>query len=71
MDILIWIGAAVSLIGVGMLLYCIIMTFRARKAGLEDDVLREKLKKMVVLNFAALLVSAMGLMAVIAGILLS
>lgn len=70
MEILIWIGAAISLLGVAGLLACVMMAVRAKSAGLEDAVLRERLKTVVIWNFAALLVSALGLMAVVMGIML-
>ncbi len=71
MEALIWIGAAVSLCGLGGLIACIVMAMKARAAGLDDAALRERLKRIVVLNMAALMVSALGLMSVVAGIMLS
>lgn len=71
MEILIWIGAGVSLLGVAGLVWCILLAMRARKSGMEDDAMRAELQRVVVLNMAALGVSALGLMMVVAGILLS
>lgn len=71
METLIWIGAAISLVGVIGLMACVLMAMKAKKAGLDDDALRARLKTVVVWNFGALMVSALGLMAVIAGIMLS
>jgi len=70
MEALVWIGAAVSLMGVAGLIACIVTVARARRAGLEDAALRARLQKVVVWNFAALLVSALGLMMVVLGIML-
>lgn len=70
MDWLIWIGAAIALAGVAGLVWCIVLALRARRAGLPDDALRARLQQVVVLNMAALGVSALGLMCVVAGILL-
>lgn len=70
MDVLIWIGAVVTLAGVALLLWCILAIARARKAGLPDADLRVKLQRVVVLNFGALLLSAIGLMMVVIGIVL-
>ncbi|MCA0273592.1 MAG: hypothetical protein LCH69_16240 [Proteobacteria bacterium] len=70
MDMLIWIGAVVTLAGVALLLWCILAIARARKAGLPDAELRTKLQRVVVLNFGALLLSAIGLMMVVIGIVL-
>lgn len=70
MDILIWIGAAVSLAGLAGLVACIVIALRAKRAGLSDEALRARLKSIVALNLGALLVSALGLMCVVAGIML-
>jgi len=70
-EILIWIGAGVSLLGVAGLVWCILLAMRARKSGMEDEAMRAELQRVVVLNMAALGVSALGLMMVVAGILLS
>lgn len=70
MNMLIWIGAVVTLAGVALLLWCILAIARARKAGLPDVELRAKLQRVVVLNFGALLLSAVGLMMVVLGIVL-
>jgi hypothetical protein len=71
MEYLIWIGAAIALAGVAGLVWCIVLALRARRAGLSDDALRARLQHVVVLNMGALGVSALGLMCVVAGILLS
>ena len=68
---MIWVGTAASLCGVGGLLWCIFLALKARRAGLTDDVMRARLQHIVTLNMAALGVSALGLMMVVAGILLS
>ena len=70
MDVLIWTGAAITLAGLGGLMWCIFRVARARKAGLEDDALRDVIKSTVTLNMAALFCSVIGLMMVIAGIFL-
>ena len=58
MEGLIWAGAAVSLAGLAGLVWCILYALRAR------------LQRAVVVNLAALLVSAIGLMMIVIGILL-
>jgi uncharacterized membrane protein len=70
MQALIWIGAALTLTGVAGLAYCVMRAMRARKAGLEDAAMRAELQRIVVINMAALGISALGLAAVVAGILL-
>ncbi|WP_380053039.1 hypothetical protein ACFE33_10455 [Falsihalocynthiibacter sp. SS001] len=70
MDILIYLGAAVSLIGLIGLIYCIVSAMNARKAGLDDDAMRERLKGLVAWNMGALFTSILGLMLVVLGIFL-
>lgn len=70
MDNLIWIGAVISLLGLAGLVVCIVRAMQAKRAGLPDEELRARLKKVVALNMGALMVSAIGLMCVVVGILL-
>lgn len=70
-DIIVWSGAALSVLGLLMLVYCIIRVSRAKRAGLEDEAMRDELKKVVPLNLGALFISAIGLMMVIVGIFLA
>ena len=70
-DWLIWAGAGVTLLGVVGLVASGVYAFRLRKAGLDDEALREKLRRGVILNFGALFLSVIGLMLVILGIALS
>lgn len=71
MDILIWIGAGLTLLGVAGLVWCIVLAMRARSSGLPDDEIKARLQKVIALNLGALLVSGLGLMAVVVGIILS
>ncbi len=71
MEWLIWVGAATALAGVAGLLWCIVYTLRARRADLDEATLRVRLQRAVVMNLVALMVSALGLMMVVVGILLS
>lgn len=70
MDALIWVGAAISLAGLGGLMACILYVMRARREGLSDEDLRVRLRKAVVWNLAALMTSAFGLMIVVVGVML-
>ncbi|MRU16716.1 hypothetical protein FDP25_14840 [Roseovarius sp. A21] len=70
MDILIWTGAFISLLGLVGLLWCIYKVWQARKSGLSDEALRDAVRKIVPLNTGALFVSVIGLMMVIVGIML-
>lgn len=70
MEGLIWAGAALTMIGLGGLIYCILRAGRAKRAGLEDAAMRAELQRVVTINLAAVGVSALGLAAVVAGIIL-
>ena len=70
MEILIWIGSILSLLGLVGLLWCINTILRAKKAAVSDEELRMSLQKVVPFNMAALFLSAIGLMLVILGIML-
>lgn len=70
MQALVWTGAAMTLIGVAGLGYCVLRAMRARQAGLEDAAMRAELQRVVLINMAALGVSALGLMLVVLGIFL-
>lgn len=67
---LIWLGAAMALIGVAGIVWCIRLVVRARRAGLGEAELRAQLQKVVAINLGALGLSALGLGMVVAGILL-
>lgn len=71
MEVLIWIGTALALAGVAGLVFCILLVTRARRAGLPEDRLRATLQRVVGYNLAALGLSALGLMLVVAGIVLA
>ncbi|MEL7257974.1 MAG: hypothetical protein AAFN80_09040 [Pseudomonadota bacterium] len=71
MEILIWLGAAVTLGGLALLIWCILRVMKARKAGLSDEALRGELQKVVPLNTGALFLSMLGLMMVVLGIAFS
>lgn len=71
MEMIVWGGAAVSLAGVAGLAWCILYVIRLRRADLDETTLRSRMHKAVLVNFAALAVSTLGLMMVVAGIFLS
>ena len=71
MDWLIWIGAALTLLGVAGLVWCIVLAMRAKRAGLPDAEMRATLRRAVVLNMAALALSGLGLMCVVFGVFLA
>ena len=70
MDFLIILGTVVTLIGLGVLIWCIIMVASARR-NIKDDVqMRERLQKMAAFNMLALFLSFIGLMIVVVGVIL-
>ena len=71
MEWVIWVGAAVSLFGLGGLLYCIKRVWSARNAGLSDDELKDVLRQVVPINTGSLFLSMFGLMIVGMGIAFS
>lgn len=71
MEWAIWIGAALTIIGVLLLVYCIVAAVKAKGSGLPEAQMKERLQKVVTLNLAALALSALGLMAVIVGIVVA
>lgn len=68
---LIWIGATLSVIGLAGIIYSIFAVARAKRAQLDDAELRARLSKVLPINLGALLVSVIGLMCVIIGIVLA
>ena len=71
METVIWIGAALSVIGLVGISYSIVAVARAKKAGLSDEDLRAQIARILPLNLGALFVSMIGLMAVIVGVILT
>lgn len=70
MDIVIWIGAALSLLGLCGIIYSIFAVSRAKRSGLDDEALRKRISFILPINLGALFISMIGLMAVIIGVLL-
>jgi hypothetical protein len=69
-EIVIWAGAALTLAGLAALIWCILTVARARRAGLDDQALRIKMRGVIAVNMGALAASTIGLMLVVVGILL-
>ncbi len=70
MDILIWTGAGISLTGLAGIIGCVIVVARARRQKLDDAAMRARLQTVIPWNLGSLLVSALGLMLVVTGIIL-
>ena len=71
MHIVVWSGAALTLVGVFGLLWCVWIVLGIKRANLPDAEARARMQKVVALNLGALAVSFLGLMAVLVGIILS
>ncbi|MBB95228.1 MAG: hypothetical protein CML68_11610 [Rhodobacteraceae bacterium] len=70
MDILIWAGATLSIVGLMGLVWSIIKVVSARRKTSDDDELRAVVQRVLPYNMGALFVSVIGLMMVILGIFL-
>lgn len=72
LELLIWIGAAVTLAGLGGIIWCIFAARSAKAESLGDDaILRARMQRIVSVNMGALLASMLGLMLVVAGVFLA
>ena len=71
MEWAIWSGAALTLLGVAGLIWCVVLAMRARKAGLAPEAMHARLQRVVVLNLVALGLSGLGLMLVVFGVILA
>lgn len=70
MGVMIWVGAVLALAGLAGILGCILSVVRARRRGLDDAAMRAHMQRIVAWNLGSLAISALGLMAVVAGIVL-
>lgn len=71
MEILVWIGAAFTLIGMAGVMYSMIMVALAKRQGLSEDALRDRIRKMIPVNLGTLFIAMIGLMMVVVGVVLS
>ena len=67
-ELIVWGGAALSLLGLLGLIWCILRVNKARKAGLSEDDLRAAVQAVLPWNLGSLFLSVLGLMVVIVGI---
>lgn len=68
---IIWAGAALTLAGLAALVWCIFTVARARRAGLDDETMRARMRSALTVNMGALAASSIGLMLVVIGIFLA
>ncbi|MFD2739904.1 hypothetical protein ACFSUD_10015 [Sulfitobacter aestuarii] len=70
-DMLIWLGVAVTILGLIGLIWSIVRVARARRAQLDDAAMRAAVQAALPLNLGSLFLSVIGLMMVILGIFLA
>jgi uncharacterized membrane protein len=70
MEVLVWIGTALTLAGLVLLMWCVREGVRAKRSSEDDDALRARLQRIVPVNLGALALSAIGLMMVMLGVFL-
>lgn len=71
MDLLIPIGAVISIIGIVGIAFSIVQVRRAKRTAANEDELRAKIQAILPLNLGAFLVSVIGLMCVVIGVILT
>lgn len=70
MDILIALGAVISVIGLVGIVFSIVQVRRAKRDATSDEDLRAKIQAALPLNLGAFGLSVIGLMCVVVGVLL-
>ena len=71
MDLLILIGAVISLTGIVGIALSILKVIRAKRVVTNNDELRAKIQTILPLNLGAFFVSIIGLMCVVLGVILT
>ncbi|TNC52889.1 hypothetical protein FHG66_00930 [Rubellimicrobium rubrum] len=71
MEVLIWIGTAVALLGMVGIVWSGAIAIKARREGLDDAALRARLQRALPINLGALLLSILGCLLVILGVVFS
>ncbi len=71
MELVVWIGAVITVVGFAAILLSLVKVMRLRRRGLDDAEMRAQLQRVVPLNIGALMLSMLGLMMVVVGIILS
>lgn len=70
MSYLVPVGSALTLIGLFGILWTVLLVRRAKVQALDDDDLKQRISRVLPINLAAFLTSALGLMAVLMGVIL-
>lgn len=71
MEVLIWIGTALTVAGILGLLWCVKLVLAIKKRNLPDPETKTAMQRVIALNMAALFISAIGLMMVVVGVILA
>lgn len=71
MEWLVWVGAALTLVGVALIGLCVVMAVKSRKGDQDEAQAKARMQKVVALNMLALFISIIGLGAVSIGIILA
>lgn len=71
MEWLVWTGAAMTVAGLIGIFWCISKVLRARKAGLSHEDMSRVVQGVVAVNLGCFGLSALGLGAVVAGLVLN
>jgi len=69
-EVMIWVGATLSVLGMGGIIWCIVRVARARRIKLGDEEMRAVLQSVLPVNMGALFLSVIGLMLVAVGVIL-
>ena len=70
MEMMVWAGAALSILGLAGLIWSILRVMQGRRRTSDDEELRAAVQAVLPYNLGALFVSVIGLMLVILGIFL-
>ncbi|MEM6307216.1 MAG: hypothetical protein AAF701_04460 [Pseudomonadota bacterium] len=71
MIILVWLGVALTCVGLGLLIWCIVGVMRARKAhGHDEAAMKSIVQRAVMMNLIAMGLSGLGLAILIVGLIL-
>lgn len=70
MDLLIGLGAVISVIGLAGIILSMVQVRRAKRDAIDDEDLRAKIQAAMPLNLGSFFLSILGLMCVVVGVLL-
>ena len=71
MELLIGLGAVISVIGIAGIILSIVQVRRAKKETNSDEELKAKIQAAMPLNLGSFLLSVLGLMCVVMGVILA